>query len=252
MFLSDAQFVIIVFDTYKSPSIKDKEHTLRGTSRGRKIVIRGTSMRPFDFSAELKNITFKEDLVEYLLATWGRREMAPFLGNKIVYVNYKECHRYQIINVDVVKTMEHSQSCSGHEKADSKIIYHACNFEELQPPHNITIRCSDTDILVIMLGNMKFVQEQMEVLMEVGVGKTQRNINLSLLYKSLAHIKEPSTLSPLDYIEMLDESAEIFVNDGRYKYLKENDWENNENDEDEDSDYDLDSDVEGNASGDKQ
>lgn len=185
MFLrNDAQFVIIVFDTYKSPSIKDKEHTLRGTSRICKIVIRGTSMRPSDFSAELKNITFKEDLVEYLLASWGRKEMAPFLGNKIVYVNYKECHRYQVNNDDVVKTIKHSQSCSGHEEADSKIIYHACNFEEIQPPYNITIRCSDTDILVIMLGNMKFVQEQVEVLMEVGVGKTQRNINISSLYKS--------------------------------------------------------------------
>lgn len=37
---------------------------------------------------------------------------------------------------------------------------------------------------------------------------------------------------------MLDESAEIIANDGRYEYLKENDWMNNENDDDEDEDSD--------------
>ena len=47
MFLrNDAQFVIIVFDMYKSLSIKDKEHALRRTIRGRKIEIRGPSKRP--------------------------------------------------------------------------------------------------------------------------------------------------------------------------------------------------------------
>lgn len=51
---------------------------------------------------------------------------------------------------------------------------------------------------------------------------------------------------------MLGESAEMFVNDGRYEYLKENDWVNNENDdEDEDSDDDLDYDGKGNTSDDE-
>ena len=81
---NDAQFIIIVFDTYKSPSIKDQEHALRGAYRGRTIEIRKTSMRPSDFAAELKNITFKEDLVEYVLASWQSKEMALFFGNIIV------------------------------------------------------------------------------------------------------------------------------------------------------------------------
>lgn len=187
MFLSfnDAQYIIIVFDTYESPSIKDSEHDLRGTSRGRKIEIRDRSTRPSDFSAELKNITFKEDLVEYFLESWKRKEMAPFFGNKIVYVNYKECYRYEVIDGNVVQTIERLQSCPKHEEADTKIIYHVCNFKELEPPYNVLIRCSDTDILVIMLGNMNFLQKEVEVWMDVGVGKSQRNINVSKLYESL-------------------------------------------------------------------
>ena len=50
---NDKQFIIIVFDTYKSPSMKDQEHALRAAYRGRKIEIRKTSMRSSDFAAEL-------------------------------------------------------------------------------------------------------------------------------------------------------------------------------------------------------
>lgn len=66
---NDAKFIFIVFDTYQSPSIKDNEHILRGAQRGRKVEIRGSSIRLYDFSGALKNITFKEDLVEYFLLT---------------------------------------------------------------------------------------------------------------------------------------------------------------------------------------
>lgn len=81
--------------------------------------------------------------------------------------------------------MEINQSCSEHEEADSKIIYNICNFVELEPPYNVLITCSDTDILVIMLANMIFVQEPVEVWMEVDTGKSHRTLNERKLYESL-------------------------------------------------------------------
>lgn len=43
-------------------------------------------------------------------------------------------------------------TCDKHEEADTKIVYHACKADANS---NILIRCSDTDVLIIMLGNME-------------------------------------------------------------------------------------------------
>lgn len=182
---NNAQYIIIVFDTYSSPSIKDYEHALRGTNRGRKIEIRGPGKRPSDFVAELKNITFKEDFVEFLLLSWERKEMAPFYDNKVIYIDYKECYKFEVIDGNIYKSVDLNKSCIDHEEADTKIVNHVCNFNEIESPFNVQIRCSDTDILVIMLANMKFVKEGVEVWMEVSVGRSQRNINITDLHKEL-------------------------------------------------------------------
>lgn len=52
----NAQEIVIVFDRYFSPSIKDNEHLLRGGFENRKYVISGGNQeRPADFSRELRN-----------------------------------------------------------------------------------------------------------------------------------------------------------------------------------------------------
>lgn len=48
-----ARTVIITFDEYWSPSIKDNEHSLRGTTRNQQYQIKGADQtRPADFSSE--------------------------------------------------------------------------------------------------------------------------------------------------------------------------------------------------------
>ncbi|PRD35243.1 UNVERIFIED_CONTAM: hypothetical protein NCL1_12117 [Trichonephila clavipes] len=42
-------------------------------------------------------------------------------------------------------------TCADHEEADTEIIHHICNIDAQA---NFVIRCSDTDIAAIMLGNM--------------------------------------------------------------------------------------------------
>lgn len=142
---------------------------MRGSFRGEEIKITDVLTCPSDFYQQLKNIKFKEDLVEYLLESWAKDDKAPYFENKVVFVSYKQCYRYELVNQHVVKTVDHTQSCPSHEEADTKIVFHACNFEDLNPPYNILLRCSDTDILVIMLSNMEYIDPEIKVWMEVGV-----------------------------------------------------------------------------------
>jgi len=77
-------------------------------------------------------------------------EMAPIIGNKIIYVNFNKCYSYRVESNKVIKTVEDSLSCE-QEEANSRIIYHIC---QINVDADVLIRCSDTDILIILLGNM--------------------------------------------------------------------------------------------------
>ena len=69
-----------------------------------------------------------------------------------------------------------------HEEADTKIVHNVCaiNFDA-----NVLIRCSDTDILVILLGNMNFLKKNLKIWMHVGIGNSQKYISISKLYEKL-------------------------------------------------------------------
>lgn len=62
MFLANqVRVIIITFDRYFSPSIKDNEHNLRGMTKEQQYRISGgDQVRRTDFSTELKNINFKQ------------------------------------------------------------------------------------------------------------------------------------------------------------------------------------------------
>lgn len=142
-------------------------------------------MHPSNFGDKLRNITFKQGFVEYLIFSWENQEMAHFCGNKVLYVNFIiSSYKYQVKEGNVVKTMQLSLS-SNHEEADTNMTFHVCIFQDLQPPYTGNIRCSDTDVLVIILGNMEFVTEEVEVWMDVVTGKSQRSIYLNKLYEPL-------------------------------------------------------------------
>jgi 5'-3' exonuclease len=82
----------------------------------------------------------------------------------------------------VLRTEEPLLSCVGHGEADTKIVFHAC---KLVSDAHLTIRCSDTDILVIMLGNMNFIPNDLKISMHVGTGNHQRFIDINKLYETL-------------------------------------------------------------------
>lgn len=59
-------------------------------------------VRPVDFIIKLRNIEFKEALVDFLITHWSTSEMVEFIGNTIINLNYKECHTYSVNNNCVI------------------------------------------------------------------------------------------------------------------------------------------------------
>ena len=93
-----------------------------------------------------------------------------------MYLNFDSCYKYHVENEIVVKSVVNIFSCPPHEEADTKINEHICNVEY---DANVCIKCSDTDILIIMLGNISKLKSDIEIWMEVGVGDSLRHIKMN-------------------------------------------------------------------------
>ena len=171
----------IIFDQYFSPSIKDCER-LRREEATSPVSIGPNQIRPHNFAAELKNIPFKEALVNFFIDHWDSEDMVPFIGNKNIYLSFNKCYSYKVLDNKVIKTIEESLSCEEHEEADSRIIYHIC---QIDFEAEIVIRCSDSDILIILLGNMDHLNSSLKLWINMGVGNHQRYINVNDAYRIL-------------------------------------------------------------------
>ena len=76
------------------------------------------------------------------------------------------------------------QLYSTHEEADSRMIFH---LSKLVAPCNVVIRTIDTDVLIIALGSLELLDEDLNVWMETGLysKNTLRYINISELFSTL-------------------------------------------------------------------
>lgn len=180
---SNVRTVIIAFDRYFTPSIKDHEHTLRGRVEGQNYSINSPDqLRLANFANELKNINFKNALIEFICNDWENNYMVPFIGEKTIYINHDICYKYEKQDEKIHRTVEENLNCTAHEEADTKIIFHICH---LDTDADVIIRCSDTDILVILLGNMNHIRSKLNIYMLLGSGNAQRYINVTQLYETL-------------------------------------------------------------------
>nr|CAH7764796.1 unnamed protein product [Callosobruchus chinensis] len=140
-------------------------------------------IRSSDFSHDSKNAHFKEALVNFNIEHWALDHTAPLIGNKTIYINFDLCYKYVVYNGQVERTHDMHLSCPAHEEADTKIVFHVC---QIDYEAYVTIRCSDTDVAIIMLANMSALNNaNVKVSMEVGVSNNQRFINISKLYETL-------------------------------------------------------------------
>lgn len=178
---NNARTVIVNFDQYKSPYIKDYEHTLRGLSEQNIFKITGANQKcSINFKAELKNIIFKQELVTFFIKDWQQNSYILWLSNKTIFINYVGCYKFEVINEKVCRSQAENFSCPDHIEADTKIIN---NIFQIDVEANVVIRYSDTDILVVLLGNMCFLKENLKVWIKAGTGNNQTNIDVNKLYE---------------------------------------------------------------------
>lgn len=179
---SRATIIVIAFDRYIFPSIKDTEHKLRAMVQANYRIDGPDQVRKQEFSVELKNSNFKKAIVQFFVEDWKADKMAPFINNRTIYVNADVCFKYMVRDGKVIRTEEQRLKYPAHEEADTKMIYHVC---QLDFDANVTIRCSDTDVLIIMLANMDKISNNIHICMEVGVGNHKRLMNVAQLYEAL-------------------------------------------------------------------
>ncbi|XP_047992980.1 uncharacterized protein LOC125231567 [Leguminivora glycinivorella] len=178
--------VDIIFDEYFSPSIKDYERVRRNEQRTIEFNITGPSQtRPTDFMKELNNIKFKQSFVKFLIEHWATPEIIPIIGNSLIKLNYDSCYSYIANNGSIEMTIDENMACDNHEEADTKIVHHVCKLETYGKT-NVLLKTSDTDVLIIMLGNIDHLQsDDLEIFMELGTGNSKRCINITKLHTKL-------------------------------------------------------------------
>lgn len=180
----EAPRIDVIFDQYLTPSIKDYEHSQRLESAQLSYTITGPDQTcPSDFTKELKNSNFKQALVDFFILHWASDEIIPFIGNKTIYINSKQCHSFVVdASNNIVTRVVEELSCPEHEEADTKIVYHACSISNRV---NIVIRSVDTDIAAIMLGHMHHIQNDSLIWMLIGTGNNLRYVDLMKIYVKL-------------------------------------------------------------------
>ena len=174
----------LVFDRIMTPSIKDYESRTRahGQDYSECYEISGPAQkRPKDFNVALRNKNFKKSLIKFLIDSWQEDFAVEIIKDKIILVTCEEkCFSYRAINSRILKTEgKHMQST--HEEADSRMIFHIMS---TPPGSSVVIRTIDTDVLMIILGNMSKIDSSLRIWMEVGqyTKNNLRYINVNQLH----------------------------------------------------------------------
>lgn len=105
-------------------------------------------------------------------------------GIKIIQLNYEKYYQFKVVDGKVLKTIDGSFTCTSHEEVNTNIIFHSCN---ILHDSIILIRYSDTDILVIILGNMVNLSNSCNIWIGFGTANHQRIIDVTNLDQQLGN-----------------------------------------------------------------
>ncbi|GFW95006.1 uncharacterized protein TNCV_476051 [Trichonephila clavipes] len=155
--------------------------SLRRNETTSTVSIGPNQIRHYNFAGELKNTQFKEALVKFFIDHWANDNMYPFIGNKTIYLSFDKCYSFRVVNNKIIRSIEESLSCDEHE-ADTRIIYHIC---QISVDAQVVVRCSDSNILIIFLGNLDHLNASLKLWIQWGVGNHERLISFNDLYQDL-------------------------------------------------------------------
>lgn len=184
-----ANDIRLIFDSYKTPSIKDFERNKRSHTRNTQYIITGAQQkRPPNFQNALLSDSFKINFITFLvdhLCNSGSSYGDIILNKKFYITTDDKCYLF-IISNGLIKCEEVLKLYCLQEEADTKITFHL-NLIENQSS-NVVIQAIDTDLLVIILGNMHNF-EKLNVWLEVGrtSNNSRRYIDASKIYKKLGN-----------------------------------------------------------------
>lgn len=179
--LFEKKTVHIIFDKYNYPSIKDYEHNLRAEETEIQYNIQWDNQRPADFAKLLKSRNFKEKFIEFLVEDWTTDEYTPLCENKKIKLDYDQCYVFEVTNNHMKRTIDFNSS-SLQEEADSKIVHH---IHHLCADYRVTVKCSDSDIPTIILANMKYLQYNVDIVVDMSSSKKKDYIKINEIYKKV-------------------------------------------------------------------
>ena len=182
----DGEVVHFIFDKWKSPSIKDSERDSRLTAtESIPYEIKGANQkRPISWLSALRNSTFKESLMHFLVKIWRSDEHARLFNSKTLYVNCNDiCYKFYTCSDSVICDEVPELYCT-HEEADSRMFFH---LGSIQSPSNVIIRTAGTDCLIIALACRLNYDTHIKVWIEVGTysKNNQRYISIDDLHSHL-------------------------------------------------------------------
>ena len=174
---SDANEIHLIFDRYLTPSIKDSERQNRQEFDIPFKISGPQQTRPTDFLKSLKNYRFKEALVQFLANYWENDYLRKIINNKKIFVTVEEhCYSYQTQQNRVIKNKENDYECF-HEEADTRMVFHAY---KAASGSKILIKSADTDVLIILLGNMHKIKNS-EIWLATSLSKKRNSNDLNCI-----------------------------------------------------------------------
>ncbi|KAH9635594.1 hypothetical protein HF086_012263 [Spodoptera exigua] len=153
---TNATEIHLIFDRYLSPSIKDSERESRKEFNIPYNISGPQQTRPKNFLQSLKNYRFKEALVQFLADYWENDRLTTIIQNKKIFLTVDhQCYSYEVQENSVKKL--------------KKLIMNVITKRQIQglffmllkakPGSRILIKASDTDVLIILLGNIHKLME---------------------------------------------------------------------------------------------
>ena len=170
----EATRVDVVFDTYKTPSIKDVARVKRGESGER--VVRDDAQVPVG-QVKWKNFLHNSNnktAFYNLLARWIISH--PICKDMVATIDHEAITNSQTITLDNITP------CN-HEEADTRLFLHALN-ASMNGHTSLTIRSSDTDVLVIAIHHFKDLKLE-HLWIATGTGKDFRYLPVHEIVPSL-------------------------------------------------------------------
>ena len=182
--------VHLCLDKYVPNSIKDSERKIRGAVDSQYIISGPEQKIRQSGQKLLQNGIFKNEFGKFLLREWKKDHYWHLLEGKILVASFGgECYQYVPDDSQTIEVSMPEHLQGDHEEADTLIAFHMANITA----RNITVRASDTDVLVILIGSIGRlrveVRSMMSVYLDCGMGNNRRYINISMIVEHLEEKK---------------------------------------------------------------